>query len=135
MKKFLVLFLIMFLVGCTENGAGNSDGENSVRADIVIGNRFFAQQVNEIYLNVDRYTGQTIQYEGYFLSVEWNNEIFHAVVQFGDDCCGGQGMIGFEILLDGHEPFEDNVRVEIVGVLEQDDDGIPIVRTINITPL
>ncbi|MCL2577425.1 MAG: hypothetical protein FWE27_05170 [Defluviitaleaceae bacterium] len=128
MKKFFLLLLIFILSGCNEKSSSGDSGA----PDVIITERFFEQQVNEIYQNHTRYLGKVIQYEGFFLSDTWNNEVIHVVVQEVLCCSGMETTYGFEILIGETEPFEDGTWVEVTGVLEDSEDGFIMIRAISI---
>lgn len=129
-KTFLMLLLILTLVACV-NGE-YVPAEDAIQPDLVIADMFFAQQMHDIFLNPGQYLGQVIRYEGVFLSAEWNDEMFFAVAQNVPSCCSPDGMLGLEILLEDREPFEDDAWVEVTGVLEEDDNGFLLLRTMDI---
>ncbi|MCL2223856.1 MAG: hypothetical protein FWB96_02685 [Defluviitaleaceae bacterium] len=134
MKKLILLLFVLFaFVGCNENGAATED-ENYPRIvpDVIISDRFFPQQVSEIYMNPSIYLGQIIQLQGLFITETWQGEYFHAVAQVVPSCCSPDGLMGFEILLDGKDPFEERAWVEFTGVLEEDADGILVLRALQI---
>jgi len=110
MKKFVILFLIIVLLF---TACANSEDV------LVIGERFFVTEIMEIYLNSDDYLGRTIQYEGLFRTAYWETQgiYFHYVSRRTYGCCGDDGIVGFEVYLDGAEPFSDNACVEVFGVL------------------
>jgi len=112
MKKFVILFLIIALLftACT-----------NIEDVLVIGERFFVAEITEIYLNSDDYLGRVIQYKGLFRTAYWETRgiYFHYVSRRTYGCCGDDGIVGFEVYLDGVEPFPDNTWVEVIGVLEE----------------
>ena len=115
MKKriVLVITIVMFcmslivMVGC-----GESDNI------FTIDERFFVIQVNDIWLNPARFMGRTIRYEGLFGSEQFDDEMIFFVARQTFGCCGNDGWVGFEVVLDGIEPLADDAWVEVTGVLE-----------------
>ncbi|MCL2828272.1 MAG: hypothetical protein FWD99_05980 [Oscillospiraceae bacterium] len=116
MRKFILLLFValLFLTGCADE-----IGED----DVVITDRFFILQIEEIHLNTDEYLGRTIRYEGMFRSVYWpgTSQYYHYVIRYTDSCCGVGGAIGFEVYFEnGNIPtVEEDAWVAVVGVLEQ----------------
>ncbi|MCL2226945.1 MAG: hypothetical protein FWB97_04885 [Oscillospiraceae bacterium] len=105
--------------------------ETNLEDAIVIGERFFINQMFEIFLNHQLYLGRTIQYEGIFQAIEWDGVIFHIVFRYTAGCCGNDGRVGFELIMDGFEPFQDDTWVEVTGILEYDN-GFLVLRPISI---
>ena len=128
MKKFiLVLAFILILPGCA---GANSEDEGIV----MIGERFFVNQMMEIFLNHQQYLGSVIQYEGMFRSVATQNgDEFFIVYRLMSSCCGDEVM-GLEVDMDGFTPFPDNAWVEVRGTLDLDE-GFLVLRTISITEM
>ena len=119
MKKIVLVFLLLVsifaLSACTEaEGATSSDGI------IEIGERFFITQMTEIFLNHNRYLGRTIRYEGMFRTASFAGEDFSIVYRNALGCCSPNEVIGFEVIMDDFELFEDNTWVEVTGVLDFD---------------
>jgi len=111
MKKIAVVFALVFVfAGCVND------------ADVlVIGDRFFVIQIQDIFMNRHDYLGRTIQYEGVFRTIHWfeTGNDYHVVVRYMFTCCSLE-PIGLEVLLPGGmEPFPDDVWVEVTGVLEE----------------
>ena len=157
-RLFIILVVFLFLAGCAGSGetsapslqsnqgiaaievegvfpdAAENDTVISAPSDrndgaiIEIGERFFVTQMHQIILNLDRYLGRTIRYEGIFFTNNWDmtGEDYHFVIRHTFGCCGDDGMIGFEVLLNGIEPFPDDTWVEVTGVLELYDTPWPV---------
>jgi len=126
MKRLTAVFLIVLLLA----GCSSSDD-----ADILeIGERFFVTQIEQIYLDPETYLGRTIRYEGIFFSTYWEGEHFHYVIRYTfDGCCGNDSMTGFEVLLNGIEPFPDDTWVEVTGVLEEYELDLHTILVVNAT--
>ncbi|MCL2856943.1 MAG: hypothetical protein FWE19_04360 [Oscillospiraceae bacterium] len=86
---------------------------------LYIGERFFLTQINQIFMNRERYLGRTIRYEGMFYSMHWEEYTYHFVIRNTHGCCGPDGMIGFDVALGEFDPFPDNTWVEVTGVLDE----------------
>ena len=133
MKKLLLIgVLLLALAGC---GGGNNaygyDGDSGV---LFISERFFVNQMQEIFLNHTLYLGDTIQYEGMFRTMTMiNGEEFFMVYRYFMGCCGEE-VVGLEVDMSGFEPFDDHAWVEVRGVLDMDDDFL-VVRVTTIREL
>lgn len=88
---------------------------------MVIGEKFFVTQTNDIYINYRSYLGKTIVYEGLFTESRdiWGRTS-RFVIRYGPGCCGYDQNAGFEVVWDGEWPNpEDWVAVEgVLGVYE-----------------
>lgn len=142
MKKLmgLLLAVALLLAGCdkkSESGGASGGGAAAGRsvpqhgnvalpgADedvVVITEKLFIAQTNDIYLNPQDYLGKTIRYEGmYKNSADWDNgldEILHFVVRYGPGCCGYDDEAGFEVRWYGRYPKVDD-WVEVIGTLQE----------------
>jgi len=120
MKKVVTLavslvMLFALLAGC---GGGNGDNGGNERL-IEIGDRLFIMQVDNIYTNAQRYLGRMVQLQGIFETHHWEGETFHIVFRNAPGCCGDDGVVGFQLDLDGTPPLADNAWVEVTGELER----------------
>ncbi|MDR0425504.1 MAG: hypothetical protein LBH39_08680 [Clostridiales Family XIII bacterium] len=99
--------------------------------DIIdIGEKMFATQINEIYLNAEDYLGKTLRYQGMFQNQLWpeTGVVYCYVVRNGPGCCGTDSNPGFEVLWDSDYPKADD-WVEATGVLEAyEEDGFDYLR-------
>lgn len=124
-----VLTVIFSLAAITNAGAwditeGNTGYQKiTVQRNIIeIRERMFVTQVNDVYLNAQSYMGRTIKLEGIFLTRQISeNESIHYVIRYAPDgCCGGGGMIGFEVKWANSRRYpENNSWVEATGVLKE----------------
>jgi len=126
MKRTIAVFALAFVLILSACGQGaGADGEGDI---IVIGERFFVNQVVEIVMNANQYTGRTIQFEGIFRAINnaqtGDNHFF--VMRFTQGCCGIE-MIGLEVLMEDRTPIDDDAWVEVTGILEIID-GLPMLR-------
>ena len=119
MKKRLkgllsILCACFLLTGCI------AASETPPPEDIVlIPEKLFIAQTNDIYYNSEDYLGKTIRYEGMFKTYGGyeGSEKYYAVVRYGPGCCGDDGSAGFEVTWKEPYPKEDE-WVEATGVLE-----------------
>ena len=125
MRKTIVacaLALAAVLAGCAQE------------ADdiLVIGDRFFVQQIDDIFINRPQNLGRTIRYEGVFRAMHWApTDTYHFyVVRYVMSCCGFHA-VGFELLPYNVPPLPDETWVEVTGVLEEDD-GFIVIRVISL---
>ncbi|WP_010243921.1 TIGR03943 family putative permease subunit [Acetivibrio cellulolyticus] len=143
MKKifiFTLFILIIFLAGCnkkpllsepsttsiaeeqTDKSAVVSTPEDQTNSSgnvVKISERFFIQQCNDIYTNLNDYKGKTIQLEGMYDSYtdEETGKTRHAVIRKSPGCCGNDGVVGFEFSYDGQMP-KLNEWIKVTGTLE-----------------
>lgn len=91
---------------------------------IVIKEKMFVAQTNDIYFNAQDYLGKTIKYEGIFNEfVETEGgTTYYSVIRYGPGCCGIDANSGFEVRWEANTEKEypqPNDWVEVVGVLER----------------
>lgn len=90
---------------------------------IVIKEKLFVAQTNEVYLNYEDYMGKTFSYEGIFLCPTYDGKTYYQVIRYGPGCCGYDQNAGFEVSWDGEYPEEDD-WVKVVGTLDTyEEDG------------
>jgi hypothetical protein len=77
---------------------------------LVVGDKMFVGQMNDIYLNPDSYMGRTIKYEGFFtwFDNEETGQRYNCVVRNGPGCCGYDSLVGFEVDWNGEMPKMDD---------------------------
>ena len=118
----LTVCVFCFLTACGGKASPGAAGEeNSAKGDIVvIKEKMFVAQINEIYVNRADYLGRTLRYEGFFQSYTdpCNDNTYYSVIRKGPGCCGTDGNCGFEVLWDKEYPAPED-WVEVTGVLEQ----------------
>jgi len=114
MKRLLVLVIAAVMLLGLLAGCGGDSGDVMEITD-----RAFIMQVDNIYTNSHLYLGRMIRYEGIFETVNWHGAPSHIVFRNAPGCCGDDGVVGFEVYLDGAEPFADNAWVAITGELEE----------------
>nr|AGS52762.1 ABC-type transporter, integral membrane subunit [uncultured bacterium contig00091] len=115
----VVLVVLSVPVSCKDSG------------DIIqIRERYFTEQVNNVYLNPDEFMGKTIKLEGIF-KMEVNEywpDPYYLVYRNGPGCCGVDGVVGFEVSWDNNSKRQypkDNSWVEAVGIVSKygEDEG------------
>ena len=97
---------------------------------VVISEKLFIAQTNDIYINTEDYLGKTIRYEGIFKTAYWeeSDTTYYFVIRYGPGCCGYDGEAGFEVAWSGDWPEEDD-WCEATGILElYEEDGIEFLR-------
>jgi len=119
----LITLTALFLVGCS--GTKKSEVSNDI---IVIKEKMFISQVNDIYLNAEDYLGKTIKLQGIFKEEQpYEGDPYCFVLRYGPGCCGFDGNVGFEIKWDETraQPFpKEDAWIETIGVLKQyEEDG------------
>lgn len=113
-------------VSLPDNGgqAGSAHGEIPAAAAgsgiVVIKEKMFIAQTNDIYFNAEDYLGKTIKYEGIFSVYEApeTGTKYYSVIRYGPGCCGVDANAGFEVCWDKGYPDQGD-WVEAVGVLEE----------------
>jgi len=101
---------------------------------IEVGERFFVNQILEIFLNHRQYLGRFVQYEGMFHTVPWDGYDFYIVYRYTFHCCGELDRVGFEVILDDVDPLPDDTWVEVLGMVDTVD-GFLVLRVISITEM
>lgn len=113
-----------------EENTGSTETSQNVTAPslsgevVVINEKMFIAQTNDIYSNTEDYLGKTIKYEG-FLDVYENTdtgELHYSVVRYMPGCCGMDANAGFAVKWNNEYP-EANDWVEAVGVLQEYEEG------------
>ena len=126
MRKIAGILALAVILGA----CGNEPEDDGI---LVIGDRFFVHQVNDILLNTQQYLGRTIRYEGIFRTVDWRAAGYdHIVMRYAMGCCTRE-PIGFFILLpDSIYPVPpDHAWVEITGVVEENN-GFLMINAISL---
>ncbi|WP_313529354.1 TIGR03943 family putative permease subunit [Anaerotignum sp.] len=99
--------------------------EETNSADIlIIGEKMFLTQINEIYYNFDQYKDKTIVVEGMYTLLFNQDGVreIPAVYRRGPGCCGNDGWGGFLLKYDGDYP-EDDAWIKVTGTPELVDNG------------
>lgn len=121
------------------DNALKDSSDNSGGDEIMLRDKLFIAQCNDIYLNPDEYMDKTIRWEGIYKESTnpETNETYKFVIRLGPGCCGNDGTAGFEILYDGELPKQ-NDWVEAVGkieMIEEDGNEFVAVRLSELTVL
>jgi len=89
----------------------NSDGI------LVIDEPYFAEWIQVIHMNRELFVGRTLQFEGFYMSMIWDDgEVIHSVARFAARCCG---LHGFEIYLNETPQPPEETWVIATGILEE----------------
>jgi len=108
------VFAFIFILAGHSQSYGASAGDENI---VEIRERFFLTQMNDIFLNHERYLGRTLRYEGVFFHFYSEGRLYGYVIRHTHGCCGPDGMVGFVALMNDIEPPPANAWVEITGVL------------------
>jgi zinc transport system permease protein len=123
-KKLTAASAVIIVLFVSVSCARDTDGVIQIRE------RYFTEQVNNVYLNPDEYMGKTIKLEGIF-TMEQNEywpDPYYMVYRNGPGCCGVDGVVGFEVSWTGNKRQKypkDDSWVEAVGTVSKygEDDG------------
>jgi len=91
---------------------------------LIIGEKMFLTQINDIFYNFDLYKDKTIVVEGMY-TLFFNQDGIQdtpAVYRRGPGCCGNDGWGGFLLRYDGDYP-EDNAWIKVTGTPELVENG------------
>lgn len=94
------------------------------KVDIVVGDNYYATQINDWYMYFDQYANQTVEIEGYYIG---DTHPYDFVGRYGPSCpyCQG-GYVCFEILtnedLTGYQSGKDWIKV--TGILREGKDTV-----------
>lgn len=107
------------LVENVMNNALKDSLKNDDSSEVILKDKLFIAQCNDIYLNPEEYMDKNIIWEGIYTESTnpVSNETYKFVIRYGPGCCGNDGTAGFEILYDG-EPPKLNDWVKAVGKIE-----------------
>ena len=134
--KLLAAVLTLGVLTAACGGAGDSLPEQTghmvevVEPDttetdtLVIGEKLFLTQINEIFNNFDSYRDTTVEVEGMYTLFYDKDGVQNtpAVYRKGPGCCGNDGWGGFLLQYDGEYP-EDNAWIRVTGTPELVIDG------------
>jgi putative membrane protein len=120
--SFLIITFSFFSITCARTREEGGPQRNIIE----IGERMFATQVRDIYLNAEHNLGRTIKLEGIFRVGQMNESNIYYVIRFSQDGCCGGGMSGFEVKWTQNPiPYPaDNSWVEATGILREQISGI-----------
>ena len=127
MRKILLTTLVIMLIllsGCKNDNV------------VLIRDKMFIEQCNDIYLNPERYKNKVIKIEGIYEEITIKDGTkYHLIYRRTPGCCGDDGKVGFLFNYDGKMPSSDD-WIRVSGVIEvvQSDTGRNNV-TIRVTKL
>lgn len=96
------------------------------KADIVVGDNLYTTQINDWYMNFDKYEGKSVEIEGYFIN---DYAPYTFVGRYGPSCpyCNG-GYVSFEFYTQDDLSTLKSVQdwIKVKGILRQgkDDSGV-----------
>lgn len=105
------------------------------KADIVVGDNLYTTQINDWYMNFDKYEGKTVEIEGYFIN---DYAPYTFVGRYGPSCpyCNG-GYVSFEFYtkddLSNLKSTQDWIKVK--GILRQGKDNSGVFYYIEVLSL
>ena len=114
MKKIILMLITIIAAVFVLGGCSDSDDT------VVISERFFLHEMQEIFFNHQQYLGRTIQFEGMFRTIPWGDDDRFIVMRYHWGCCGEE-PVGLEIDLNNFAPLAQNAWVEVTGTLDIDD--------------
>jgi len=128
MKRIMALFAVLVVATIALAGCGGNDDT------MVISERFFAEEMQDLVINHRQYLDRDIQFEGLFRHMEpADGRDRFMVMRYRLGCCDIE-IIGLQVLLDGAEPFEEEAWVEVGGTLILEN-GVLALRVTSITEL
>jgi uncharacterized membrane protein YcgQ (UPF0703/DUF1980 family) len=115
----LAINVLLCTISCTKTKENNESDKDI----LVINEKMFIAQVNDVYLNTEDYLGKTIKLEGIFKSEQYYEDVepYCFVIRYGPGCCGSDGNAGFEVKWNnGRAQTYPNAEswVEATGVLK-----------------
>lgn len=145
-KKYLALFSVIILSSCgndekvltqntetisqnylietetqttSETTQENTNLNISQDETLIIGEKMFITQIEEIYYNFEHYKDKKIVVEGMYTLFYDENGVKNKPVVYRNapGCCGNDGWAGFYLNYDGEYP-EDNDWIKVTGTLE-----------------
>lgn len=97
----------------------NFDG----KIDIIVGDNLYMTQINDWYMNFDKYEGKVVEIEGYYID-EYSPYTF--VGRYGPSCpyCNG-GYVSFEFYTNQDLSFLRNATdwIKVIGIIRQGEDS------------
>jgi uncharacterized membrane protein YcgQ (UPF0703/DUF1980 family) len=129
-----VLFVLMLLLFYSKN----LTAETNSKSVCYLKDRFFIQQVSDIYLNPQDYKNKIIQIEGFFGKYIDENKVEHySVYRKTAGCCGDDGETGFEFVYKKEKlsfKADDWILVEAHIAKEKDGYDRIYLEAISVTP-
>lgn len=146
-KKCILLFVLIILTGCgnskdslsenidttQQNYLSETETETTTKIineqninlninedeTLVIGEKMFITQIEEIYYNFENYKNKKVVVEGMYTLFYDENGVKNKPVVYrkAPGCCGNDGWAGFYLNYDGQYP-EDNDWIKVTGTLD-----------------
>ena len=110
MKKRIIAAILALMTVFSFTGCSDNDGT------VVISERFFVHELQEVVFNYQQYLGRTIQLQGMFRTWNIDGVDRFLVMRYTQDCCGAK-PVGMEVVLEDFSPFADDTWVEAEGIL------------------
>ncbi len=161
-KYFLIGMLTLLLVSCGNGDFNENTGsdvekksENNIAVDseknqkqnseeeveeqevFEIREKFFINQINDIFFNIDDYKNKTLRVEGmYAVFSTFEGDISQPVVyRNGPGCCSNDAWAGFLLNYDGDVKPEENDWIQVEGTPEIVVDGLYQELFLNVTKM
>jgi len=129
MKKIVLTVFMILAAVFVFGGCGEGSGDDTV----VISERFFVHEMQEVVFNHQQYLGRTIQFEGMFRIIPMGGIDRFLVMRYMVGCCGEE-PVGLEVVMENIPAFDYNAWVEVTGILEMNN-GFLVLQLTNIVEL
>ena len=123
------------IISQNNNGVVNTEQDNNTQPieKLVVKEKMFMAQIQDVYLNSRQYEGTQIEYEGFIYNIPESENFVVAREYY---CCGYDSyFVGLECLKDKKE-YDDNTWVKLVGKIKLETVNgkqTPLVEVISIT--
>lgn len=129
-KKIILIIVLLAVVagivvvvavsGNKEEVDTNVPEEQTAKADIVMQDKYFITQINDIYINYEQYLGKTIEVEGFPMSYQK----YKFVGRYGPGCCVSDGYAYLEYEYSEElELVDEKDWIKVKGTIEKGFDG------------
>lgn len=138
MRKILTLPLAalaaiaIYMMSSEGGGANPAMAPSDVGSVIVIGDKRFLTQLDDMAMNAKNYAGKTVRLEGFTLLLEKGSPWRFAVARIFS-CCGPDGYpVGLPCAYSGEIPNED-AWIEVEGKFHVDGKNNPYLEVVKLT--